>query len=228
LLVRLEQLEARIKTEAETKTQDIRENLPEEAPHPDAKDKDGEPLYALGEFDPLYIRDLTKFTIEQESKLARERASQERQAEEMAKARQEIADAWIEKVEEAEKEIPELRSNMKTLTDTFAGMDPNYGEYLASTIMISEVGPEIMNYLSQNIGEAQKIVASGPAAATLALGRLEAQLLKSSTDQEEKRNTKIVSKASAPPEDRTRGQGGKFAVAPDTDNLEAFEREFFK
>jgi hypothetical protein len=27
---------------------------------------EGEPLYPLGEFDPLFIRDLTKFSVEQE------------------------------------------------------------------------------------------------------------------------------------------------------------------
>jgi hypothetical protein len=37
-------------------------------------------------------------------------------------------------------------------------------------------GPDVMHYLSQNIGEAQKIVASGPAAATIAIGRLDARL----------------------------------------------------
>lgn len=225
---RLAAVEAQIKTEAESKTQDIREVLPKEAPHPDAKGEDGEPLYELGEFDPKYITDLTKFTIEQETKAARERETQERQATEMARVQHEIAEAWIERVDEVEQEIPELRENMKTLTDTFDTIDPNYGEYLASTIMISEVGPQIMNYLSQNIGEAQKIVASGPAAATLALGRLEARLLNSSTNKDEKRNQKQVSQASEPPEDRARGRGGKFAIAPDTDNLDAFEREFYK
>lgn len=226
LLRRLEALEAR--TKEESKPKDVKELLPPEAPAPDAVNDDGEPIYPLGEFDPLYIRDLTKFTIEQERKAMREEEERTRQAREAEAVRQQIADEWMDRVEEVEKEIPELRENMKTLTDTFADLEPAYGEYLASTIMISEVGPQIMNYLSQNIGEAQKIVASGPAAATLALGRLEARLLNSSTRQEEKRNTKQVSKAPEPPQDRARGSGGRFTVAPDTDDLNAFERVFFK
>lgn len=227
LLERIKNLEARTDKE-ESQPKDVKALLPPEAPTPDATGKDGEPLYPLGEFDPLYIRDLTKFTIEQERTAMREQEALDRQAREEQAVRQQIADEWMDRVEEAEKTIPELRDNMKTLTDTFATLEPNYGEYLASTIMISEVGPQIMNYLSQNIGEAQKIVASGPAAATLALGRLEARLLNSSTPQEEKRNTKQVSKAPAPPTDRARGSGGKFAVAPDTDDLDAFERVFYK
>jgi hypothetical protein len=225
LLRRLEALEAQ--TKEESKPKDVKELLPPEAPAPDAVDDKGEPVYPLGEFDPLYIRDLTKFTIEQERKAIREEEERERQTREVEAVRQKIADEWIERVEEVEKEIPELRDNMKTLTETFADLEPAYGEYLASTIMISEVGPQIMNYLSQNIGEAQKIVASGPAAATLALGRLEARLL-SSTRQEDKRNTKQVSTAPEPPSDRARGTGGRFTVNPDTDDLDAFEREFYK
>jgi hypothetical protein len=227
LLERIKNLEARTPKE-ESQSKDVKALLPPEAPSPDATGKDGEPLYPLGEFDPLYIRDLTKFTIEQERKTMREEEEQTRKAREEQAVRQQIADEWMDRVEEVEKEIPELRDNMKSLADTFADLEPNYGEYLASTIMISEVGPQIMNYLSQNIGEAQKIVASGPAAATLALGRLEARLLNSSTKQDEKRNTKQVSKAPAPPTERSRGARGQFAVSPDTDDLEAFERVFYK
>ena len=62
----------RLRTETkEAKTEDegptLREQLPADAPNPDAKDKDGNAVYELGEFDPRFIRDLTKFTIEQET-----------------------------------------------------------------------------------------------------------------------------------------------------------------
>jgi hypothetical protein len=67
-----------------------------------------------------------------------------------------------------------------------------------------------MYYLSQNIGEAQKIVASGAAAATRAIGRLEARF-EQTTPHEPKRN-KRVSDAPKPPEQRSRGTGGKFTI----------------
>ena len=129
-------------------------------------------------------------------------------------------------MDEVEKEIPDLREAMVDLTNTFQDVEPQYGEYLATTIMSCENGPEIMYYLSQNIGEAQKIVASGPFAATLAIGRLEAKLDKSD-GTEIKRNTKRVSGAPKPPEERARGRGAAFNVRADTDDLDAFERVFF-
>jgi hypothetical protein len=223
-----EALKASVEKGKAPESKELRDRLPDGAPSPDAKDDEGEPLYPLGEFDPQYITDLTKFTIERETKAANERAAQEAQAREFAKVQQEIADTWIERVNEVEKEIPELRDEMKTLTETFHNIEPAYGEYLASTIMISEVGPEIMHYLSQNIGEAQSIVASGPAAATLALGRLEARLMKSSTSAEKEKSNKKVSSAPPPPENLTRGKGSRFSVAPDTDNQDAFEEMFFQ
>jgi hypothetical protein len=230
LLRRLEQLEAQTKDKQEQEkpgTHTVKDVLPDDAPQPDAVDKDGEPLYPLGEYDPLFVRDLTKYTFEQQMNEAREQAQTAKQQAEIAAAQAELTNAWVERVDQAEKNMPDLRDRIVDLTETFQNIEPNYGEYLASTIMSSEVGPEIMYYLSQNIGEAQKIVASGPAAATLALGRLEARF-QSSAKQEDRRNVKQVSKAPAPPQDKTKGRGGRFAVAPDTDDLNAFERVFFK
>jgi hypothetical protein len=204
----------------------LREQLPAEAPQPDAVDDKGEPVYALGEFDPNYIRDLTQFTIHSEAQALRERQMQESEAAQIAAAQRQLAQSWAEKVETVEAEIPELRENIAGLATTFAGIDPSYGEYLATTIMESEVGPQIMNYLSQNIGEAQRIVASGPRAATLALGRLEAQL-SSLQASEERRDEKKVTDAPTPPAKGARGSGARKSIRPDTENLADFEKIFF-
>lgn len=229
LLKRLEELEAVVKRETEKDQKPLRQQLPTGAPKPDAVDDTGEPLYPLGEFDPNYIADLTEFTVEQRLKAADEKRAAEEQARQVQAAQEEIRDAWIERVNEAEKELPDLREHIVELTDTFEDLPPQYGEYLATTIMASEFGPQIMYYLSQNIGEAQRIVASGPHAATLALGRLEAMFSNPSTEKpEKKRNTKQVSKAPVPPEESTRGRGSSTAVAPDTDNLDAFEKVFYQ
>lgn len=208
----------------------LRTQLPPEAPNPDAVDKNGNPIYELGEFDPRYIRDLTKFTITEETKAAEQARAQKEWEEGVAAAQQELANQWVEKVEKAEETIPTLRDDITSLTDTFEKIDPNYGEYLAMTIMQCENGPEIMHYFSNNIGEAQKIVAAGPAAATLAIGRLEAKLSKQpSTNQEEQtRNKQKVSEAPTPPESGARGVSGRVPIRPDTDNLEAFEKIFYK
>lgn len=225
LELRLAVLEAGKEIVQKEEVQPLREQLSAEAPSPDAKDKDGNAVYELGEFDPKFIRDLTKFTIAEETKIAKVEAEKEKQAEFVKAAQEVIRVKWTDNLEKAEAEVPDIRDNIHNLVETFSTLDTNYGEYLASTIMNMDLGPQIMNYLSQNIGEAQKIVASGPAAATLALGRLEARL--TPIKQEEKRNPKQVSKASEPPEKGTHGRGGKFVVADDTDDLDAFERKFF-
>lgn len=226
LLKRLEELEKPREVKKEDGPRPLREVLSDDAPSPDALDKDGEAIYPLGEFDPKYIRDLTRFTIAEERKAERAENEQTEQQRVVEAAQEELKAAWIDKVSEAEKEIPDLREALGEMGEVFHDIDSAYGDYLAATIMSCDAGPQMMYYLSQNIGEAQKIVASGPAAATLALGRLEARLTK--TAAEEKRNPRQVSKAPLPPETRTRGAGAKFSTRADTDDLDAFEREFFK
>jgi hypothetical protein len=220
---RLAELEAAVKGKAKEEEVPLREQLPANAPDPDAKDDKGEALYPLGEFDPDYIRALSKFTVEQELKVAREAQMREAEARAEAEMREELKDQWVSRLDEFEEEVPEVRENIRGLTDAFATLDPGYGEILAATLMSMDNGPAIMNYLSQNIGEAQKIVTSGPGPALLALGRLDAIL----TPKKEPEKKKKTSNAPPPPEDRTRGTKGRFAVRPDTDNLEAFEKEFF-
>jgi DNA repair exonuclease SbcCD ATPase subunit len=212
-----------VKQEAEPA---LREQLPPEAPNPDALDDKGEPVYALGEFDPKFIRDLTKFTIEQETKEARARADAEAREAQAKAERETLSKTWNEKVEKVVEELPDFREKVSNLGTAFAGIDPTYGDYLATTIMQCDNGPEIMYYLSQNIGEAQNIVASGPFAATLAIGRLQAKL-EAPAQEQEPATKKRVSNASAPPPAVARGQGGKFTTRADTDDLDAFEREFF-
>lgn len=210
------------------KPEELREQLsklPEGAPDPDALDEEGNPIYELGEFDKKYIRDLTKFTIAEETRRAEEERAQKEWNEGVAAAQQELTAQWAEKVAQVEETIPTIREEITTLTETFESLDPGYGEYLAMTIMQCDNGPEIMSYFAQNIGEAQKIVASGPAAATLAIGRLEAQLSKSSTKPGEKRNR--VSNAPTPPGKGARGVSGRQNIRPDTDNLDAFEKLYY-
>lgn len=208
--------------------QPLRDQLPEGAPNPDATDKDGNPLYELGEFDPKYIRDLTKFTIAEETKKADAERKQREWDEGVKAAQEELAENWATKVEAVETEIPTIRDDITTLTDTFENLDPAFGEYLAMTIMQSEVGPEIMHYFSQNIGEAQRIVAAGPSAAAFAIGRLDAMLSKPSTDANEQKRNKKVTEAAPPPEVGARGVNGRQTIRPDTDNLDAFAELFYE
>lgn len=226
LLRRLEALETR---EREVSKQEPikKDALPQGAPSPDAVDDSGDALYPLGEFDPNFIRDYTKFTIAEETKAIETKKAAEAQAARIAQEKQELQSEWSQKLDAAEEEIPEIREHISELVDAFSGLDPAYGEYIATTIMTSENGPAIMEYLSQNIGEAQKIVASGAAAATLAIGRLDARLASVRPEAEEKRNKKLSS-APKPPEKATRGVKGQVSIRGDTTNLADFEREFLR
>jgi hypothetical protein len=227
LLQRLEQIEARKTEDTKPEPKPLREQLSEAAPKPDALDEDGEPLYKLGEFDPLYIQALTRFTLKEEREADKVAAAKTAEQQKVEAFQEELKNSWLEKVDAATEEIPNLRENLASMEAAFVGINPEYGEFLAATIMSCDYGPQIMNFLSQNIGEAQKIVASGPAAATLAIGRLDAKFVKAPVD-EKKSNTKKVSTASKPPETATRGKGGRFSVPDDTHDLNAFEREFYK
>ncbi len=226
---RLEKLEAEAPVEKEEKVI-LRDVLPDDAPNPDKLGEDGEPLYPLGEFDPLYIRDLTKFTIKVETERAKEEARIEAAQEAMKAELAEAQTTWLGRLDSFNEEVPEARGAIQELVASFDDVPENYGQYLATVIMSSEMGPQILYHLSQNPGEAQKIVASGPAAATLAFGRLEAKLAKQEAaeapEKEVKRNKQ--SAAPTPPDVRVRGSGSKNVVPADTEDLDAFERAFFK
>jgi hypothetical protein len=222
LIQRLEALETRERSNS--RQEPIQEQLPQGAPQPDAVNEKGELLYPLGEFDSNYITALTKYSIEQEKINMRQEMIREAEAQRLAEAQHELQTSWAERLDETEAEIPEIREHIGELVDTFAQIPPQYGEYLATTIMQCENGPQIMEYLSQNIDEAQQIVASGPMAATLAIGKLEAKLSKPTA----KSNNKVVSKAPRPPEQVNKGRkGGTVSIREDTDDLASFERLFY-
>lgn len=196
------------------------------APNPDERLESGEPKYPMGEFDPHYIRDLTRFTIQQERADIENRAAQERQAREIELAQQALTESWTEKLTSAREELPDLVEKAVDLEHEFRNLEPKYGEYLAATIMSLDYGPHVLDYLADHLDEARKIVAAGPTQATIALGRIEARI---AATKERKSNEVEKGKVSnaAPPPPRTRGSGGRTSVKPDTDDLDAFEKLYF-
>lgn len=200
--------------------------LPQGAPNPDATNKDGSAIYPLGEYDPKFIFDLTQFTVEQKTREMEDQRKVQLEQEKLVNERKVIVDKYHERLQAYEEEAPEVRENIAGLMTTFASIEPAYGEYLATTIMECENGPAIMDYLSQNIGEAQGIVASGPAAATRAIGRLEVRLMKEEKSDEQ--HVEVNTPGSPPPPPTpTRGSGkGRATVRPDTNDYSAFKRDF--
>lgn len=223
LRVEMERLRSEAKTEdTKPKAAEVSAPLAEDAPNPDSVLEDGTQQYPLGEFDPRYIRDLTRYTIRVENEAAKAELAKAEEAKHMLTAERELISQWSVKLDAAKEAIPDLEEKAAEIEDTFRDIQPDYGKYLASTIMSMEKGPEVLHYLATNIGEAKKIVASGPTAATLALGRIEARFDSKTVSSEKPR----TSKAPTPPP-TNRGHGGKFSVAPDTDDLDAFETQFF-
>lgn len=196
-------------------------------PTPDDLKEDGTPKYDLGEFDPQYIRDLTRYTLEQERTQAAIKAEEENKARQQAQAQQTLAAEWNERVEVAKTEYPDFMEKGQALLNGFNNLDQGYAQYLSTVLMSMEKGPDVLYYLSNHPEEATKIVNSGAQRATLALGRIEAKFLEA--DAQKQLAKPKVSNAPAPPPVRARGTNGAFiSVAPDTDDLNAFEKEFFK
>jgi hypothetical protein len=227
LLLQREFADFKARAEASPKQEppSLSEQLPPEAPKPTDVDKEGNALYPLGEFDPKFVEALSKFSAKREFENLRKEQEQKAAAEAEARARAELRNQWSQKVEQAKEELPDFNEKVGNLVHAFEGVDPAYGDFLASTIMNCDNGPAIMYYLSQNIGEAQKIVASGAHAATFAIARISAQLEKPVVKEEQA--TPKLSEAPEPPVIRTRGAGGKFEVSDDTDDLAAFQRKFY-
>lgn len=227
---RLADLEAKLaastpaKEEQRTTTQSQRPSRDPNQPIADAMYDDGTLVYPLGEFDPNFIADLTTYNYDK-----RDNERQAQRDEEMNRNAQQTRDAqlateWETKLVNVEKDIPDLRPTIQLLDAQFQNIEPSYGTYLVQTLMSMDNGPEVLFYLANNPDEAAKIVASGPQKATLSLGRLEARVQAALA----KKATPAVrqTRTSAPPT-ALRGNGAARSTASDTDDLAAFEKQFY-
>jgi hypothetical protein len=206
------------------KTEDKPTEKAAESPNPDDKLEDGSEKYPLGEFDPSYIRDLTRFTIGEEKKTFEaeaKRQSEERIAQE---ASQRQLDEWKGKLDNAiETKYPDFLEKNVELEETLRDLDEGYSAYLASTIMQMDHGTDVLYYLASNPSEAKRIAGLGATKATIALGRIEATF-----DREETERKQLKVSKAAPPPETVKGTSVTTTIRPDTDDLDAFEKEFFK
>jgi len=196
-------------------------------PTPEDILESGEAKYPLGEFDPAYIRDLTRFTLAQERAQAKIRDEVERSERIQQEAQTALLGSWNEKVTAAKAQYPDLQEKAETLLRSFDGLETGYAGYLSTVLMSMDHGPDVLYYLSNNPEEATQIVNSGAQKATLALGRIEAKFYE--VDAQKQLAKPKVSKAPPPPTATARGTGGGAkTVEPDTDDLDAFTQEFFR
>lgn len=220
LLQRLEALENGSKTEAPKSTGQVVDTTPT----PADQNEDGTDKYPLGEFDPGFIRDLTKHTIAEAQKEAAETRSQTEAQERMQREAEALHNEWKQKEVPAKERYPDYGERVASLEDVFADVDPQYGEYLAQTVMAMDKGPDVLYYLSNHPDEARSIIKSGGVKAVIQLGRLESRFLGEDKPQPKPK----VSSAPTPPPQNKGSAGGKRSVSPDTDDLDAFANEFFK
>jgi hypothetical protein len=209
----------KIKVEPEVKVQN--------GPSPDDQNEDGTDKYPLGEFDPKFNADIVRHTLKVERELyAEEQKKEQAQAQEDTQ-RAALQTEWNKKLEPAKERYPDFQDKVETVVSSFSEIDPAYGEYLSVTLMDMDFGTDVLYYLGNNLDEAKKIVESGPAKASVALGRIESKFM--AADEEKQKARPKVSNAPVPPSFQNKGSApAKTGVSADTDDLEAFTREFFK
>ena len=194
----------------------------DDAPNPDAKNEDGSDKYPLGEFDPEYIRDMARHTIDKEWAARKEQEAQEAAQHQEQQAREALQAQWVEKLAPITEQHEDFIDKTMGLESAFDGLDPAYSDYLVTTIKSLDHGPEVLYYFANNLEEAKRFVQSGPLAATLALGEINA-MFKGQTRKAEPK----VSKAPPPPQ-VNKGSKTRTTVAADTDDLDAFADMLFK
>ena len=192
-----------------------------DGPDYDAVLADGTDKYPLGQFDPQYIADMARHTIDKEWNLRKEQEARETTQRHEQNMRNELQTNWISKVETVQDVHEDFVEKTLELESTFEGLDPQYSDYLVQTIKSLDHGPEVLYYFANHLDEAQKFVKMGPNAATLALGEYNA-MFKGSKNKEAK-----VSQAPPPPQ-VNKGSKPRSSVAADTDDLDAFARLLFK
>lgn len=189
-------------------------------PTPDDKNPDGSDKYPIGEYDPAFIRDLTRFTIEEEQAVANAKREQEEITRQHQRSLDELHQQWEAKLSPVVEQHEDFIEKTIQLEDAFDGLDKGYSDYLVNTIKSLDHGPEVLYYFANNLEEAERFVKMGPLSATLALGEINA-MFKGQTRQPPK-----VSKAPVPPQ-VNKGTRARSSISPDTDSLEDFEALFF-
>lgn len=200
-------------------------------PDPNALDDKGEPVYPLGEFDPQYVADNTRFTIRKEMEEQRAQEAQQREAQAEQEHMNALQTEWAGKLTAAEADFDDLRPVIASLEGQLRDVEPQLGTFLAQTIMSMDVGPQVLYYLANHPDEANEIVAAGPVGATLKLGKLEAKveaaLAKRRTPKDQQQAAPVRKTAAPNPAPANRGRGSLPSVRGDTDDLDAFEQVFF-
>lgn len=199
------------------------DTAPAGAPHWDDEDSNGNKIYPLGQFDPKFNADLVRYTIQEENRVLEEKRAQT-DAQQKAQEAEATAQAqWNEKLAPVQERYPDFTERGQELIDQFADLEPNYGKYLTDTLRAIDNGPEVLYYLANNLDLADEIVRKGATQATIALGRISAQLEKDASGNTPPTRTKVTNAPPPPPTAR----GTSAPKTKNLDDLDEFERAFF-
>jgi hypothetical protein len=183
------------------------------APQPQAQQPqdDGEPdpsAYEHGELDARFIRDHATYHAR--------KAFREEQANLTRQTRVQTA---IQTFEQRAEDLfpdgePEGLERFRSL--------PTVAPAIQEVIMDSEIGPKLADYLGSHTRELNRISALTPLQQARELTKLELKLASPPAP-----TPKTATDAPAPTP-QVRGAGGRFTVAPDTDDFAAFEKQYGK
>lgn len=184
-----------------------------EAPNPEA--------YEYGAIDERYLNDLVQFRTQEALKSYIETAKQEQQQQTQQQAEL--------------KQIEEIRSKAESLLEKGSNIHEDYdavvleagmrGEWALEQPTFeaaseAEYGAEILYALANNPSEANKVASLTPIQQARYVFQKDSELAA--------RKNVRTTKAPTPPGNPVKGASGRFEVSPDTDDLDAFEKVFFK
>lgn len=187
---------------AERERDELRSKIPAAEAPKEPKPAD----YTYGVEDAAYVRDMAKFEARQEFEAAE---------------REKAARVHFETIEKTwdDRQVAFAADKPDFFEKTSAN-DLPISPHMAHAIKTSESGAAVAYHLASNPDEARRIAALDPIAQVREVGRLEATLAGPAANPTPQ--AKIHSDA-AKPHPQVRGQGGRFKVAPDTDDFAAFE-----
>lgn len=180
-----------------------------EGKRPDPKD------YEFGVADEKYMEDVAAWSADQRFN---ERMEQQRIRDEVAR----VETHWKQSVEAAE--VRERYADF----DEKVTKGADRGDWALSpvgSLMVKEspVGPDIAYHLASNPERSREIAKMSLFEQAREIGRIEGRYL-SRGEEKPKAPAKVVSDAPPPPDKRSRGAGGKFSTAADTDDFAAFDK----
>jgi hypothetical protein len=185
-------------------TQPPREAQPEPKPQGDGRPDPAQ--YGAGEFDPQYLEDLTDWKAA--NAVRRELDQRERQSKEQAGV-----DTFKSRLREQYPDGP--TEGQQRIFNA-----PQLSPVVQDVLVDSDIGPKIADHLGSNPRELARISALPPIQQARELVKLEMKLAAPPVPV-----PKTVSDAPAVTP-TVRGQGGRFAPAPDTDDFSAFEKTY--